>query len=142
MTTSNASDAAGQFLAEPWVGMLGVTAPGRGPLTVPVWYALDPEGRPWFVSPKASLKSRLIEAAGRFTLTAQRETRPYAYVSVEGTALLETAAPDDIRDMAMRYLGESAGAEYAGKMRQAMEAGTRWRITLTPLRWSSYGLGG
>lgn len=141
MTTPNANDTARKFLAQPWVAMLGVAAPGRGPLTVPVWYSLDTQNRPWFVSPKTSLKSRLIEAAGRLTLTAQRETRPYAYVSVEGSALLETAAPDDIREMAVRYLGETAGADYAEKMRAAMEAGTRWRITLTPARWSSYGLG-
>lgn len=135
------NDTARLFLAKPWVAMLGVAAPGKGPLTVPVWYSLDNEGRPWLVSPKASLKSRLIEAASRFTLTVQREARPYAYVSVEGPALLETAAPDDIKQMAVRYLGESAGGEFADNMREVIEAGTRWRITLTPERWSTYGLG-
>jgi len=135
------NDTARLFLAKPWVAMLGVAAPGKGPLTVPVWYSLDSEGRPWLVSPKASLKSRLIEAASRFTLTVQREARPYAYVSAEGPALLETAAPDDIKQMAVRYLGESAGGEFADNMREVIEAGTRWRITLMPERWSTYGLG-
>ena len=135
------NDEATRFLAQPWVGMLGITAPGRGPLTIPVWYSLDADGRPWFVSPKTTLKSRLIEAEGRFTLTAQRETRPYAYVSVEGPASLVTAVPDDIKQMAIRYLGEDAGSEFGENMRDVMEAGTRWRITLTPERWSSYGLG-
>lgn len=135
------NEAARQFLAKPWIAMLGVAAPGRGPLTVPVWYSLDNKSRPWFVSPKTSLKSRLIEAEGRLTLTAQRETRPYAYVSVEGLALLETAVLADILEMAIRYLGEGPGSAYAENMRAAMEAGTRWRVTLSPERWSTYGLG-
>jgi len=135
------SDAATAFLAKPWVAMIAVTAPNRGPVTVPVWYTLDGHGRPWFVSPKASLKSRLIKQAGRFTLTAQREARPYAYVSVEGPATLQTATVDDIRHMARRYLGERDGDAYADSMADAMAAGTRWRITLAPERWSSYGLG-
>jgi hypothetical protein len=128
------------FLAQTWVAMIGVAAPGRAPLVIPVWYALDAKGRPWFVSPKASLKSRRIETAGGLTLTAQRDDRPYAYVSVEGPATLVTAAPEDIREMATRYLGETEGAAYAANMADAMAAGTRWRITLTPQRWSSYGL--
>lgn len=135
------NDDARQFLAKPWIAMIAVASPGRGPLNVPVWYSLDSEGRPWFVSPKSSLKSKLIESAGRFTLTAQRESRPYAYVSVEGPATLETASYDDIRAMAARYLGDTPGTEYANTMREAMDAGTRWRITMTPERWSSYGLG-
>ena len=141
MTTTQGNDAARQFLAKPWVAMVAVAAPGRGPLNVPVWYALDAQGRPWFVSPKESLKSRLIVAAGRFTLTAQRESRPYAYVSVEGAAALDTAAYDDIRQMATRYLGSEPGAAYADSMQDKMDAGTRFRITLEPARWNSYGLG-
>lgn len=128
------------FLAEPWVGMLGVAAPARAPLVVPVWYALDAGGRPWFVTPKTSFKSRLIEASGRITLTAQNDRRPYAYVSVEGTALMQTAAFEDIQEMSARYLGPKAGAEYAARMREAMDGNTRWRVTLEPERWSTYGL--
>ena len=54
---------------------------------------------------------------------------------------METAALDDIRQMAARYLGDGPGDEFAENMRDAMEAGTRWRITLSPERWSTYGLG-
>jgi hypothetical protein len=141
MTASQTDDAARQFLAKPWVAMVAVAAAGRGPLNVPIWYSLDEQGRPWFVSPKESLKSRLIVATSRFTLTAQRESRPYAYVSVEGTAVLETAVYGDIRQMAARYLGDVPGTAYADSMREKMDAGTRFRITLEPERWSHYGLG-
>ncbi len=140
MTLAKSDEAAGQFLAKPWVAMLGVAAPGRGPLTIPVWHMLDAQGRPWFVTAKDSYKAQLIEAAGRITLTAQREKRPYAYVSVEGPALLETATYDAFVQMAIRYEGESDDRAYAESMRTAFEAGTRWRVTLQPERWSSYGL--
>ncbi|MCA8928161.1 MAG: pyridoxamine 5'-phosphate oxidase family protein [Alphaproteobacteria bacterium] len=129
------------FLAMPFVPMLAVAAPGRGPLAVPVWHALDAEGRPWFVTAKDSPKARLIAAAGRCTLTAQRDRSPYAYVSVEGPARLETAAYADILEMAIRYEGKADGTAYAESMRAEFEAGSRWRVTLTPERWSSYGLG-
>lgn len=141
MTASQTEDAARQFLGKPWVAMIAVAAPGRGPLNVPIWYSLDEQGRPWFVSPKESLKSRLIVATSRFTLTAQRESRPYAYVSVEGAASLETAVYEDIRQMAARYLGDAPGTAYADSIRDKMNAGTRFRITLSPERWTSYGLG-
>ena len=134
-------EAATQFLAQPWVAVLSVAATTRAPVAVPVWYALNAEGKPWFVTPKASLKSRLIQAEGRMTLTAQKDTRPYAYVSVEGSASLETAVFGDILEMAQRYLGEGDGAAYAERMRQALDAGSRWRVTLSPERWSTYGFG-
>ena len=121
--------------------MLGVAATGRGPLTIPVWHMLNAKGQPWFVTAKASHKARLIEAAGRITLTAQREKRPYAYFSVEGPAVLETANFAEFQQMAIRYEGEADGTAYAESMRDAFEAGTRWRVTLVPERWSSCGLG-
>ncbi len=129
-----------EFLARPWIPLLAVEAPGRGPLCVPVWHALDAHGRPWFVTAKDSLKARLIQAAGRITLTAQRDHSPLAYVSVEGPALLDTATYAEFLEMAIRYEGEADGKAYAASMHADFEAGTRWRVTLVPERWSSYGL--
>ncbi len=130
-----------EFLAQPWVPMLAVAAPGRAPLCIPVWHALDDQGHPWFVTAKNSPKARLIATAGRITLTVQRDRSPYAYVSVEGPALLETVTYAEFLQMAIRYEGEADGTAYAESMRAAFDAGTRWRITLKPERWSSYGLG-
>lgn len=137
---SDKARSARAFLAEPWVGMLGVAAPGRAPLVVPVWYALDAGERPWFVTPKTSFKSGLIEAAGRITLTAQNDRRPYSYVSVEGAASMQTAVYEDIQEISARYLDQAAAAEFAARMREAMDGNTRWRVTLEPERWSTYGL--
>jgi hypothetical protein len=130
------------FLAKPWVPLLAIAAPGRAPVCIPVWHDMDSLGRPWFVTAKNSYKAQLIQVAGRLTLTAQREARPHAYVSIEGPALLETATYPEFLQIAVRYEGETDGAAYAESMRAAFEAGTRWRITLAPERWSRYGLDG
>ena len=53
------------FLAEPHIAALSVSAgPGRGPLTVPIWYQYEPGGEAWVLTEAASRKARLIEAAG------------------------------------------------------------------------------
>src|SRR5262249_59149649 len=82
------------FLAETRVGMLAVAEPGRGPLTVPVWYHYEPGGLVRVVTGEASLKGRLLRQAGRMSLCAQTETAPYRYVSVEGPVTLPTPHPD------------------------------------------------
>ena len=53
-----------EFLARPHVAALSVAEPGRGPLTVPIWYQYAPGGEPWVITPAASRKTRLIEEAG------------------------------------------------------------------------------
>ena len=61
------------FLAEPHIAALSVSAgPGRGPLTVPIWYQYEPGGEAWVLTEAGSRKARLIEAAGRFTLMVER----------------------------------------------------------------------
>ena len=72
------------FLAGVHVGILSVDDPGRGPLTVPVWYAYEPGGTVDVITGGQSVKARRLRAAGRFSLCAQIETPPYRYVSVEG----------------------------------------------------------
>ena len=40
-----------QFLAEPHIAALSVSdGPGRGPLTVPIWYQYEPGGEPWVLT--------------------------------------------------------------------------------------------
>src|SRR5579859_7998268 len=74
-----------QFLAEPHIAALSVSeGPGRGPLTVPIWYQYEPGGEAWILTEATSRKARLIAAAGRFTLMVDRVTPTTRYVSVEG----------------------------------------------------------
>jgi len=130
------------FLAETRVGMLGVDEPGRGPLTVPVWYHYEPGGVVRVVTGAASLKGRLLRRAGRMSLCAQTETAPYRYVSVKGPVPLATPDPErDVRAMAIRYLGPEMGEMYL-----AMTADERARepsvlVEMRPERWRSVDFG-
>jgi len=85
------------FLAEPHVGVISIPEEGRGPLTVPIWYAYEPGGALRVITDRGSRKGRLLEKAPRFSLVAQTESLPYKYVSVEGP-VLSIRATDRERD--------------------------------------------
>jgi len=99
------------FLAGVHIGVLSVDEPGRGPMSLPIWYLVD--GDEIVISIAAgSLKARLIEAAGRATMTIQSEEPPYyKYASIEGPARLVPAAHDRL-ELAARYLGPELGQRY------------------------------
>ncbi len=102
------------FLADRHVGILSVAQPGRGPLTVPIWYDYEPGRELWLITSRSSRKGRRLAEAGRFSLCAQTETPPYCYVSVEGrVAAMEPADLErHVRPMAHRYLGPELGDRY------------------------------
>src|SRR5262245_58901070 len=52
------------FLAGVHVGMISIAEEGRGPLTVPVWYAYEPGGEVRVAIGKHSRKGRLLTQAG------------------------------------------------------------------------------
>jgi nitroimidazol reductase NimA-like FMN-containing flavoprotein (pyridoxamine 5'-phosphate oxidase superfamily) len=62
------------FLADVHVGVISIPEPGRGPLTVPVWYAYDRGGELRVVTARTSRKGQLLARADRFSLCAQTET--------------------------------------------------------------------
>jgi len=101
------------FLADVHVAVVSVEDPGRGPLTMPVWYRYEPGGAVCFTTGGDSRKAALLQAAGRISLCVQTETAPYKYVSIEGPITI--AKPDyerDSRAIAQRYLGEKGGDAY------------------------------
>ncbi|MGY1841721.1 MULTISPECIES: pyridoxamine 5'-phosphate oxidase family protein [unclassified Modestobacter] len=130
-----------QFLAEPHVAALAVAAgPDRGPLTVPIWYGYTRGGTAWIVTPAASRKARLIEAAGRFSLLVDRLAPSVRYVSVEGPVTgTRPATTDDVRAMAERYLPAEAVEGYVGM--SLAEHGDQVVVHLRPQRWLSADLG-
>jgi PPOX class probable F420-dependent enzyme len=98
------------FLADVHVGVLAVDEPGRGPLSLPIWYLVD--GDEVVISIDAgSLKARLLEAAGRATMTIQTEEPPYKYASIEGPVTIVPPALDRL-ELATRYLGPELGQWY------------------------------
>ena len=129
------------FLAEPRVAALSVSAgPGRGPLTVPIWYQYAPGAEAWVLTEAGSRKARLIAAAGRFTLMVERVLPTTRYVSVEGP--VTRTVPGTValvREIAARYLPPDkvrAYIEFADA-----ELGEQVAIYLHPERWLTADLG-
>ncbi|WP_046508183.1 pyridoxamine 5'-phosphate oxidase family protein [Streptomyces odonnellii] len=130
-----------QFLAEPHIGALAVNATdGQAPLTVPIWYQYRPGGELWIITGSTSRKGRLIEAAGRFSLLADRAEPTVRYVSVEGPVTsTEPATRDHVQEMSARYVA-------ADKVDSYVEFALREHrdqvvMRMRPERWFSTDLG-
>ena len=119
------------FLADLHVGVLAVEAADGAPVVTPVWYRYEPGGVVELSIDASSVKGRLLAAAGRATLCAQREELPYAYVTVDGPVTLGEASDDVRRDIAVRYLGTEMGQAYVA----STTAGDNTLVRLTPQRW-------
>ena len=126
------------FLADVHVGIISISEDGRGPLTVPIWYAYDVGGDLRIMTGRESRKGRLLARAGRFSLCVQTETPPYEYVSVEG-AITSTETADierDLRPLARRYLGEKMGDHYVDRyMEETPTHSDNVLIRMRPERW-------
>ncbi|HKF75577.1 MAG TPA: pyridoxamine 5'-phosphate oxidase family protein [Candidatus Dormibacteraeota bacterium] len=127
-----------EFLAGLHVGILSVEDPGHAPLAVPMWYAVV-EGEVLFHTGGSSRKARLLQRAGRATLTVQTETPPYQYVSVQGPVTIRRERrPDHDRLFALRYLGPKLGARYAERNPPGPDDVL---VHLRPERWSTTDFG-
>ena len=123
------------FLADVHVGMISIAEEGRGPLTVPIWYAYAPGGELRLITGRHSRKGRLLADAGRCSLCVQTETPPYRYVSVEGpiTAIEAVDVERDLRPLARRYLGAEEGDSFVEQMRESQAENIL--IRMRPERW-------
>jgi PPOX class probable F420-dependent enzyme len=126
-----------QFLADLHVGMVAIPEPNRGPLCVPVWYDYQPGGELWFITGPDSRKGRLLRHGLRISLCAQTETPPYRYVSVEGPIVALDPARDELLPMAVRYLGDAMGREYA----RGSEGEANIVVRVRPERWLAVDYG-
>ena len=125
------------FLADTHVAMLAVAEDGRGPFLVPVWYWYKPGSDVHVVTGGASRKVPLLRSAGRASLCVQTEAPPYKYVTVEGPAIV-VGAPEwerDVREVAIRYLGEKMGEMYLAAT--AVEHENAVLVRLRPERWQT-----
>lgn len=126
------------FLADLRVGVVSMNRESLGPLSAPIWYAYD-DGQIWFTTGAESRKGKLMQPGSRISLVVQTETAPYRYVSVEGPITVREPAvlERDIRPMAIRYLGEAAGNQYAD---HSSDAGNVL-IKMQPEKWLSVDYG-
>lgn len=136
------TDARRRFLAEPHVAALSVAAgPDRGPLGVPIWYQYVPGCELWILTPAASRKARLIEAAGRFSMLVQRVEPTVRYVGVEGPVTrIEPGGRAHLEEMTARYLPPGQAAGYMATAES--EHGPQVVIGMRPELWISADLGG
>ena len=88
-----------------------------------------------------SAKSILLRRHGAATICVQDEQLPYRYVTAEGQATVELMTPEErdevLRDIAIRYLGEQLGNQYADAFPGHEEA----KVTIKARRWNSDVLG-
>jgi nitroimidazol reductase NimA-like FMN-containing flavoprotein (pyridoxamine 5'-phosphate oxidase superfamily) len=128
------------FLADLHVGVISIEQEGAPPLSVPIWYDYSPDVGVWLLTGANSVKGKLLEKAGRFTLVAQNEAPlNYQYVSVEGP-IVETRRSEierDRRPMARRYFGEKLGDDYV----RATAEENSVVIVMRPERWRTVDYG-
>jgi hypothetical protein len=137
MDLAMSNDCRERFLADPRVGVLGVTDP-RGlsaPLLVPVWYGYEPGGVVTVLTARASTKAELIRVARRFSLCAQSESPPYRYVSVEGpvVAMEDGVDRSEWEAIAHRYLDQETAVAYLAANQHQLDEYVTFRMR--PQRW-------
>jgi len=137
MSTTMSRNERESFLAGVHVGVLSLHQEGRGPLTVPVWYAYEPGGDVKLVTERASRKGRLIAEGTRISLCVQDESSPYRYASVEGPIIrIERSDLErDERPLAHRYLGSEAGDRYIASATDGRSDDAMILVRMRPERW-------
>lgn len=109
-----------------------VRADGR-PHVAPVWFVLDGDDL-LFNTGANTIKAQNIQRDNRVSLCVDEETPPFAFVIVEGTAVLTEDPPDNLHwatQIGGRYMGADQ-AEAFGK-RNAVPGECLVRITPTKI---------
>lgn len=124
------------FLADVHVCVLSIPEAGRGPLTVPVWYAYEPGGEVRIWTGANARKVKLLRAAERFSVCVQQESPPYKYVSVEGpvVGIDPIDLERDLRPLVYRYMGPDEGDKFLAQLGDTPGDGDVL-IRMRPERW-------
>jgi nitroimidazol reductase NimA-like FMN-containing flavoprotein (pyridoxamine 5'-phosphate oxidase superfamily) len=125
------------FLAGVHAGVLTVDEPGRGPLSVPVWYLYEPGGEIVVVTRPEARKTRLLVAGARVSFCVQSEELPPKYVTIQGRVVAASPADvaRDVKPVVRKYLGAEVGDAYVDSTRPG---GTNEVVVrIRPERWYS-----
>jgi PPOX class probable F420-dependent enzyme len=116
------------LLSDPHVSVFGsVDADGR-PALAPVWHQWR-DGAAYVLTARNSRKWKNVQRNPRVSLCVDTKVSPYRAVIVEGTA--EDSGRDYgavLREIAIRYLGESRGNAYADNSTATSEDSVVMRI--------------
>jgi nitroimidazol reductase NimA-like FMN-containing flavoprotein (pyridoxamine 5'-phosphate oxidase superfamily) len=129
------------FLAGLHVGVLTVDEPGRGPLSVPVWYLYEPGGEIVFVTRPEARKATLLVVGARVSFLAQSEDMPPKYVTIQGR--VASAGPADVardvKPVVRKYIGAEVGDAYVDSTRP--DGTNEIVVRVRPERWYSRDFG-
>jgi nitroimidazol reductase NimA-like FMN-containing flavoprotein (pyridoxamine 5'-phosphate oxidase superfamily) len=129
------------FLAGVHVGIVSVDEPGRGPLSVPVWYLYEPGGEILLVTRPQARKAPLLRIGTPVAFCVQTEELPPKYVSVQGTVTSCEPAEvaRDLKPIVRKYLGAEVGDAYVDNTRP--DGTDELVIRIRPRRWYSRDFG-
>lgn len=130
-----------EFLAGVHVGVLSVDDPGRGPLSVPVWYLYAPGGEILLVTRPEARKAKLLRAGTPVSFLVQTEELPPKYVSIQGRVASTTPAEveRDLKPVVRKYLGAEVGDAYVDNTRP--DGTDEIVVRIRPERWYSRDFG-
>jgi len=126
-----------EFLAAIHVGVLSADEPGRGPLSVPVWYRYEPGGEIVVVTRPEARKARLLTVGARVAFCVQSEEMPPKYVTIQGRVVSAELADvtRDLKPIARKYLGAEVGDAYVDNTRP--DGTNEIVVHIRPERWYS-----
>src|SRR5215472_16976498 len=99
-----------QFLAEPSVAVVAVTAPDGAPHAVPTWFEYR-RGEAFFVTESSAFKYKCLQHDPRVTLCIDARKPPnYKAVILKGRAMMEEKMAEDMLErMSIAYMSKRAG---------------------------------
>ena len=129
------------FLAAAHVGVLSIDEPGRGPLSVPVWYLYEPGGEIVVVTRPEARKARLLTVGARVAFLVQSEEMPPKYVTIQGRVVAAEPADvsRDLKPVVRKYLGAEVGDAYVDNTRP--NGTNEIVVRIVPERWYSRDFG-
>ena len=100
------------LLERPLVAVLATYRADGGVLLSPVWHRWRAGGFE-VASRSDDVKVRHLRRDARASIVVYEHARPYRGIEVRGEAVLGDAQPEDVLEIAVRYLGEEEGGAYA-----------------------------
>jgi PPOX class probable F420-dependent enzyme len=114
-------------------GKLATVRADGSPHVVPIWFVLDDDGSLVFTVDAASIKAKALRRDPRVSVCVDDELPPFAFVLVEGTAMLLDDEAAKLR-YATRIGGRYMGADRAEEFGRRNAVPSELLVRLPPTR--------